>query len=205
VATFSGGASGGGGSAVLKSLGAPTVTKSAQGYRVTLRFSTSSGGMVTAQGLRAGRVTTSFKFEAPTGSRTVGPFPVALPGYYTFKVALLGTTRVLVWHSCLGTCGAHAPQSAGTFTVKRLAPVLKRAGAGWLVTLRFQESKPSGTEVRVLRSTGTSLGVYQFAPGAGTVSLRRLVLSPGSYRLRLTATDAYGRVRTLVFNLTLHP
>ncbi len=203
VATFSGGTPGGS-TAVLKSLGAPTVVKSTQGYRVTLHFSTSSAGMITAQGLRAGRVTTSFKFESPAGSRTIGPFPVALPGYYTFKVSLLGTSHTLVWHACLGTCGVHAPASAGTFTVTRLTPLLRRAGAGWLVTLRFVESKPSGTEVRVLRSTGTLLGTYQFASGAGTISLRRLVLSPGSYRLRLTATDAYGRVRTLVYNVALH-
>jgi hypothetical protein len=159
--------------------------------------------MVVVEGLRAGRVLTSFQFESPVGSRTVGPFPLTLTGYYTFRASLVGRSDALVWHACLGSCGRHAPAGAGTFTVAKRQPVLRRAGAGWLVTLRFFESKPSGTAVEVLRAAGGSLGRYEFAPAAGSVSLRRLVLSPGSYRLRLTATDAYGRVGVLVYSLVL--
>jgi uncharacterized repeat protein (TIGR02543 family) len=209
VATFSGagtgGGGGGGGGGTLKSLAKPTVTKTSSGYRVTLRFSTSSAGMVTVQGLRAGRVVTSFKFQAAAGARTVGPFPVVLAGYYTFQVTMAGSTTPLVWHACLGRCGASAPKSAGTFTVTKRPTILTHAGSAWLVTLRFSESKPSGTSVRVSRSTGATLATYDFAPKAGNITLRRIVLTPGSYRLRLTATDAYGRVRTLVYSLVLKP
>jgi hypothetical protein len=55
---------------------------------------------------------------------------------------------------------------------------------------------PSGARIRVLRS-GRLARVVRFAAPVGAVTAGPFLLSPGTYRLHLTATDAYGRVRTL--------
>jgi hypothetical protein len=39
----------------------------------------------------------------------------------------------------------------------------------------------------------------RFPAPAGTVTAGPLLLSPGTYQLHLTATDAYGRVRKLTW------
>src|SRR5439155_22210125 len=92
--------------AVLRSLGPPIVKRAATGFRVTLRFSTTVGGLAHVRGLRAGRITVSLSLRVAAGRATIGPFPVAKPGLYTFEVLLAG--RTLRWRTCLGLCGAAA-------------------------------------------------------------------------------------------------
>jgi hypothetical protein len=191
--------------AVLQAVGAPVVKRVGSHFLVTLRFATTRGGSARVEGIRAGRVVTAFRFRVRAGAGTVGPFPVSLPGFFTFQLSLVdsaGRTHVIKWQACLGLCGGRAPASAGRFVVTREQPTIKRAGAAWLVTLHFRATQPSGAEVRVFRQ-GTLVADLNFAPGKGKASLGPFVLAPGSYSITVTATDAYGRVRHLSFSAVL--
>ena len=100
TAAFSAAPGSAAGSAALRSLGRPVVSRTASGFQVTLRFRTGERGRARVQALRAGRVQTALAFTAAAGAATVGPFPVAKPGFYTFDLRL--GTRTLRWTACLG-------------------------------------------------------------------------------------------------------
>jgi hypothetical protein len=77
-------------------------------------------------------------------------------------------------------------------------PRVDDAGTLWSVTLHFRSSQAAGVVVRVFRGRLLARELrYPIRIGATTPGT--LLLSPGSYRIRLVATDAYGRVRTLTW------
>ncbi len=162
------------------------------GFSVTLRFRTGSRGKVRLLALRAGRVETALAFTTASGTATIGPFPVAKPGLYTFELHL--GSRVLRWSACLGRCGERA--ASAPFTLTRGVPTVVDAGALWSLTFTFRSTRAAGVVVRVYRGK-TLARELRFPAAAGTVSPGALLLSPGSYRVKLVATDAVGRVRAL--------
>jgi hypothetical protein len=139
-------------------------------------------------------VVVAFSFAVPAGPATLGPFRVSKAGYYMFEVAL-GARRIR-WTACLGRCGTAA--AARPFTVSREPARVVDAGAVWSVTVQFRITLPADVELRVYRGTTLALA-YHFAPPAGRRSAGPFLLSPGTYTLRLTATDAFGRARTLTW------
>ena len=72
------------------------------------------------------------------------------------------------------------------------------AGTLWSVTLHFRSSQPAGAVVRVLRGRVLAREV-RFPIRTGATAPGTLLLTPGSYRIGLVATDGYGRVRTLTW------
>ena len=102
--------------------------------------------------------------------------------------------RSLHWTACLGRCGAAA--HAGPFVLSRGPAKVVDAGAVWSVSVQFRATMPSGARVRVYRN-GRLVRESRFPAPSGDVDAGPFLLSPGTYRLRLTATDAYGRTRTL--------
>ncbi len=199
-ATFRGGAATtpATGSAALRSGGAPVVKRLPTGFQVTLRFKTGRGGSARVLALRAGRVETALAFPAPSGAGTIGPFPVARPGLYTFELHL--GARVLTWRACLGRCGERA--ASAPFRLVRERPRVVDAGALWSVTLAFRSTRAAGVVVRVYRGR-TLARELRFPAAAGPVSPGALLLSPGVYRVRLVATDAVGRARILTWYAVL--
>lgn len=179
---------------LLRSRGRPLVRRTAAGYTVTLRFRLAQRRTVSVRALRAGRAEAAFSFTAPAGPATVGPFPLAKPGWYRFEVAVAGGS--LRWAACLGRCGAAAGRAA--FTFARRPPVVSRAGRMWSVRLRFRSSVAAGVEVRVLRG-GVLTRDVSFAVGAGSARGKAVLLAPGGYSFDVVAVDAYGRVRTLTW------
>jgi hypothetical protein len=155
---------------------------------------TTRRGIAHVRALLAGRLQTALSFPVAPGTATVGPFPVVKPGFYAFELRL--GPRQLRWAACLGRCGAaaHAPP----FVLTRGPAKAVDAGAVWSVTVKYRASLPSGARLRVLRS-GRLVKEMRFPAPAGTVTAGPLLLSPGTYQLHLTATDAYGRVRTLTW------
>jgi hypothetical protein len=189
TATFTGAPSG-----TLRSRGRPSVERGKSGFAVTLRFSTSEQGTAHVRAFRAGQVMAAFSFPVAAGPVTIGPFPVGTPGYYVFEVAL--GSHAISWKACLGRCGAAA--SAPPFAVTREAASVFDAGAAWSVSVHFRTNLPAGLQLRVYRRATLALD-YQFAAPAGRLRAGPFLLSSGSYVLRLTATDAFGRVRTLTW------
>jgi hypothetical protein len=194
TAAFAGGSGAAAGSAALRSLGRPVVSRTAAGFQVTLRFRTAERGRARMQALRAGRVQTALAFTAATGAAKLGPFPVAKPGFYNFDLRL--GARTLRWTACLGRCGERATSSP--FTLERGLPTVDEAGRLWSVTLHFRSSQPAGAVVRVLRGRQLAREA-RFPIRTGPTTPGTLLLTPGSYRIRLVATDGYGRVRTLTW------
>jgi uncharacterized repeat protein (TIGR02543 family) len=184
--------------AVLASLGAPIVRRSGQGFAVTLRFRTTQGGLARVRGLRAGRVGASVSLRVAAGRATIGPFPVKNAGLYIFELRLGG--RTLRWRVCLGRCGAAA--TAGAFVVTREPPRVTRSGDAWSVTLHFRENMISDGRVRALRGTRVLVNQH-FLGRAGRIAVGPFLLGPGSYTLRITVTDPYGRTRTLTWIVAL--
>jgi Divergent InlB B-repeat domain len=182
------------GTKVLRSRGRAIVRRTANGFLVTLRFVTTRRGIAHVRAVLAGRLQTALSFPVAPGMATVGPFPVVKPGFYAFELRL--GPRRLRWAACLGRCGAaaHAPP----FVVARGPAKAVDAGAVWSVTVNYRASLPSGARLRVLRS-GRLAREMRFPAPAGTVTAGPLLLSPGTYQLHLTATDAYGRVRKLTW------
>jgi hypothetical protein len=178
--------------AVLRSAGRPVVRRTAVGFRVTLRFTTLQRGTAHVRALRAGRTETALAFRVAVGTATVGPFPVSKPGFYRFELRL--GTRSIHWTACLGRCGAAA--HAAPFVLTREPVKAVRAGVVWSLTIRFHATQPAGARLRIFRGKRLAKD-YRFAPPAGVVSAGPFLLSPGTYSLRLTATDAYGRVKAL--------
>jgi hypothetical protein len=168
------------------------------GFEVTLRFKTTVRGQARMRALRAGRVQTALAFAAAPGRVTIGPFPVAKSGFYVFDVRLAGNT--LRWSACLGRCGERA--STDPFSLSRSLPLVVDAGALWSLTLHFRSSQAAGVVVRVYRS-GRLARELRFPISTGAVTPGALLLSPGTYRISLDATDAYGRLRTLTWYAVL--
>jgi uncharacterized repeat protein (TIGR02543 family) len=182
----------------LKISGHAVVRKTSTGFRVTLRFVTPRRGIAHVRALLAGRLQTALSFTVAPGRATVGPFPVVKPGFYVFEVAL-GLQR-LRWTACLGHCGAAA--HARPFVLVRGPAKAIDAGALWSLTVRFRSTMPSAARLAILRSGRVARDV-RFAPPAGAVTSGPFLLSPGTYQLRLTATDTYGRVRRLAWYAVL--
>jgi hypothetical protein len=187
-----------GGAGVLRALAAPTVKRSAKGFLVTLRFSTSRAGLAHVRALRAGRVATSLSLRVAAGPATIGPFTVAKTGLYTFEISLGG--HAIHWRTCLGRCGAAAPGLA--FLLTREPPTVTRSGDVWSVTLNFRANGISVAHVRA-STTRRVLVDQRFLAHTGKIVLGPFLLGPGSYTIRLTATDAYGRTRTLTWVVAL--
>jgi hypothetical protein len=194
TAAFSGGSGPVAGSTGLRSLGRPVVSRTATGFQVTLRFRTAERGRARVQALRAGRIQTALAFTAAVGAAKIGPFPVAKAGFYTFDLHL--GARTLRWTACLGRCGERAASTP--FTLTRGLPTVDEAGTLWSVTLHFRSSQPAGAVVRVIRGKLLAREV-RFPIRVGRTTPGTLLLSPGSYRIKLVAVDGYGRVRTLTW------
>jgi uncharacterized repeat protein (TIGR02543 family) len=198
-ATFTAAGGGGGGAApVLTSRGLPIVGHTETGFRVTLRFNTTRAGLTRVRGLRAGRVLISFSLRVAAGPATIGPFQVTKPGLYTFEVR--SGTRAIHWRSCLGRCGRLAP--GPNFVLTREAPKVTRSGDVWSVTLHLRANLISAARVQAFRGT-RKLVDQRFLARTGQILVGPFLLGPGSYTLRLTATDAYGRTRTLTWIVSL--
>ena len=198
--TAAGGGGGGGGTVrgVLSSRGAPIVRRAATGFRVTLRFNTTQGGLARVRGLRAGRVAVGLSLRVAAGPATIGPFQVSKSGLYTFEVRLAG--RILRWRACLGRCGRLAPPP--NFVLTRERPTVTRSGDVWSVTLHLRANLISAARVVALRGT-RKLVDQRFLAKTGAILVGPFLLGPGAYTLRLTATDAYGRTRTLSWIVSL--
>lgn len=182
----------------LVSRGAPIVRRVSSGFRVTLRFTTSKAGLAHVRGLRAGRLASSLTLRVAAGRATIGPFAVAKPGLYTFQLSLGG--RSIGWRTCLGVCGA--ARKRPLFVLARRPPTVTRAGDVWSVTLHLRANAIFDGRVRSYR--GRRLLVDQhFLGKAASLAVGPFLLGPGSYTLKLTATDAYGRVRTLSWIVAL--
>jgi hypothetical protein len=190
TATFTGASAG----AALASRGRPIVRRAEGGFQVTLRFRTGTRGTAHVRALRAGRIETALSFTAAPGPGTIGPFPVRKAGYYVFELRL--GRRALQWRACLGRCGAGAP--GGPFTVAREPASVVHAGEAWSVTIHFRANRAAGAELRISRGR-TLVRDVRFATSPGKASAGPFVLTPGSYALRLTVTDAYGRVHRLTW------
>lgn len=183
---------------VLTSLGPPIVRHTAAGFRVTLRFNTTRAGIARVLGLRAGRVGVRVTFRIAAGPARIGPFTVAKPGFYTFQVRL--GTALLQWRVCLGRCGAAAPPPP--FILVRKPPTVTRSGDVWSVTLHVHSNQMAVARVRAIKG-GKVLVDQRFLAKTGDISIGPFLLGPGSYTLRLNATDAYGRTRNLSWVVAL--
>jgi hypothetical protein len=161
---------------------------------VTLRIVAPQRGTAHVRALRAGRVMTALSFPVVAGAVTIGPFPLAKPGYYRFEVAV-GKRRLAVT-ACLGRCGAAA--GGPPFVVRRGKASVVDAGAVWSVTVRFRITLPAGVRLRVYRGKILARD-YRRALPAGPASAGPFLLTPGNYTFRLTASDPYGRLRTLTW------
>jgi Divergent InlB B-repeat domain len=176
----------------LSSRGRPVVRRTKNGWLVTLRFATAQAGRARVRATRAGRLQTALAFPVARGAATVGPFTVTRPGFYVFDLSL--GVRRLRWTACLGRCGAAA--HAGPFVLVRGPAKAVDAGALWSLAVRFRSTMPAAARLRIFRSGRLARDV-RFAPPAGAFTAGPFLLSPGTYQLRLAATDAYGRVRRL--------
>jgi hypothetical protein len=185
-------------SATLTSLGAPIVSKATSGYRVTLRFLTTAGGTTRVRAMRAGRMVTSVSARVAAGRVRVGPFPVPLAGLYTFEIRLAGD--LLRQRACLGRCGAAAPPPP--FLLVREAPTVTRSGDVWSVSLHARANQIYDGRIRASRA-GRVLVNQHFLGRAGRAAFGPFLLGPGNYTLTLAAVDAYGRVRTLSWIVSL--
>jgi hypothetical protein len=201
TATFLAASGGGGGvttGGVLTSRGLPLVRRGATGFRVTLRFNTTQAGVARVRGLRAGRTAVSLSLRVAAGPATIGPFQVAKSGLYTFEVRLGG--RTIHWRTCLGRCGRLAPPP--NFVLVRERPTVTRSGDVWSVTLHLRANQISAARVQAFRGT-RKLVDQRFLAKTGEIAVGPFLLGPGAYTLRLTATDAYGRTRTLSWIVSL--
>jgi hypothetical protein len=182
----------------LRFLGRPRVKAGTDGFAVTLRLSSSQQGVAHLRAIRAGRTVTGFAFTLAPGEATVGPFLVRTPGYYTFRVDL-GRQHV-GWTTCLGRCGESAP--GPDFALTRLSPTLVDAGAAWSIMLQFRMNLAAAVKLAVYRGKTLALASTLARP-AGRVRLGPYLVSPGNYAIRVTATDGFGRVRSLTWSAFL--
>ena len=196
-AAFTKKSTGGGKKAKLTSLGKPIVKRVGAGFQVTLRFRTTVGGLARVHGRRAGRVASTLSLRLAAGPASIR-VPVAKAGYYLFTLQI--GSNALSWRACLGTCGSSLKSPA--FVLTREAPDASRAGDGWSLVLHARASLISDVHVTVSR-VGRKVVSLHVLGRTGEISLPPFLLGPGNYSLKLTATDAYGRVRTLVWIVAL--
>lgn len=196
-ARFTGASAGGGAGGAVTSLGRALVLRRGGEFQVTLRFSTTIAGVARVRGLRAGRVAATLSLRVAAGNATMR-VPVGKAGSYVFELRLGG--RIVRWNACLGVCGTAV--KSPVFVVAREAPTIVRAGDGWSLTLRLRSNLISADRVQVRRGTRTLLDL-EFLGRSGQNSVPPFLLGPGDYRLTITATDAYGRVRTLTWIVAL--
>ena len=141
---------------------------------------------------------TTVSARVGAGRVRLGPFPVPLPGFYTFEIRLAGD--LLRMRACLGGCGAAAPPPP--FLLVREPPAVTRAGDVWSVTLHVRANQIYDGRIRASRA-GRLLVNQHFLGRAGQVAFGPFLLGPGNYTLRLVALDAYGRARTLTWIVSL--
>lgn len=189
--------SGGTTTAALASLGRPLVLRRGGEFQVTLRFRTSFGGVARVVGLRAGRTGASLSLRVAPGDATIR-VPVVKPGFYVFELRLAG--RTLRWSACLGACGTAV--KSPPFAVARESPTIVRAGDGWSLTLHLRANLISADRV-VVRRGSRNIVALSILGHAGENRVPPFLLGPGDYRLTVTATDAFGRVRTLTWIVAL--
>jgi len=183
--------------AKLTSLGKPVVKPGGTGFQVTLRFRTTVGGVARVHGRRAGRVASTLSLRLAAGPASIR-IPVAKAGYYVFTLQI--GKNALSWRACLGTCGSALKSPA--FVLIREAPEASRAGEGWSLVVHARANLTSDVRVVVSRAGRKVVNLHVLGR-AGEISIPPFLLGPGSYSLKLTATDAYGRVRTLVWVVAL--
>ena len=141
---------------------------------------------------------TTLTRQVAAGAATIGPFRVSLPGLYTFELQLGG--RTLRWRACLGKCGGAAPPP--NFALTRSRPTTTRSGDAWSVTLHLRANLMSVARVRAYN--GSKLLVdKRFLARAGSIALGPFLLGPGKYTVRLSATDPFGRARSLSWIVSL--
>jgi hypothetical protein len=150
---------------------------------------------VLVRALRAGRLEAALSFTAPAGPVSVGPFPLTKAGFYVFD--LIQARRALHWRACLGRCRA-AARAAGPFVLTRESPTVIDAGALWSVMIRFRSTQAAGVELRVYRGRRLAREV-RFAARPGAEHAGPFLVSSGNYAFRVSATDAYGRLRSLTW------
>jgi hypothetical protein len=107
---------------------------------------------------------------------------------------------LLQWRVCLGRCGAAAPPPP--FILVRKPPTVTRSGDVWSVTLHVHSNQIAVARVRAVKG-GKVLVDRRFLANTGEISIGPFLLGPGSYTLRLNATDAYGRTRSLSWVVAL--
>jgi hypothetical protein len=199
-------ASGGGGGTpapanVLSALARPKVAGSGSLFHVTLQFRTDRAGLAAVTASLAGWPVTGLQLGLGAGAATIGPFPVSRPGFYAFRVTLGG--GVLEWHTFLGRCGAAAPKSAGSFVVTGADPTIRRSGGNWRFGVRFTSNRPALAVLRVQQNGTKGFREVVLNASRGANVSRPLVLGPGNYTATLTATDAFGRVRSATWLVLL--
>src|SRR5262249_17858465 len=155
----------------------PVVTGSEGHFRVSLRFTTNKSGTAELRSSRAGRVFKRLSAKVAAGRVKIGPFPVALSGFYTFQVKLAGKT--IHWTACLGGCGLEAP---GRFILKREPPSSTRNGDVWAVTLHLRANRISQARLRGTRDSKV-LFSKRFLGNVGQIAIGPFLLKPGSYTL----------------------
>ncbi len=94
--------------------------------------------------------------------------------------------------------------NTGVFTVRSLGnPVVVRTSVGWSVSLRFFTNRSASALLR-LSLSGRLVSAFTFSPRAGNVLVGPFnVARQGTYRFRLTLTDANGNVAELAWNSCL--
>jgi len=193
-ARFQGGRTPAAAGRALRSVGPPIVSRTTNGYEITLRYTSTRRGKARIRAFRAGRLESALTFNAAAGRAIAGPIPVAKPGFYSLELHLGANT--LRWTVCLGRCGEHA--TPDPFTLTRGPATAVDAGALWSLTLHFRSNAAAGAVVRVYRGKQLAREV-RFPIHAGPIVPGALLLSPANYRIELKATDAVGRVRTLAW------
>jgi hypothetical protein len=197
IASFSTTKKGGGGGGTITSLAKPAVTARGNEFIVTLRFRTSVAGTARIQGLRAGRIASSVALRVAAGPTTTR-FPVTTPGFYRFYLHVGG--HQLTWSACLGPCRSAVTSPA--FALTREEPTVTTAGAGWSLALHFGASALSDDSLTVTRGKRVLLQLHRLGR-AGENALAPMLLGPGTYTIGLRAVDAYGRVRTVSWIVSL--
>lgn len=186
-----------------RSLGNPSVTRTSVGWAVSLRFFTNRSASALLRLSLNGGLVSAFTFSPHAGNVTVGPFNVARPGNYRFRLTLTdagGNVQELVWNACLSdSCGTFRP--AGAFVAARAVTATRTAG-GWIVHVRFQAAGSGAATIRMTRAgrlvTG---GSFTFHRGAVVVNLP--ARQAGLHTIVLTTRNAAGRVYRITWNALL--
>lgn len=185
------------------SLGNPTVVRTAVGWAVSLRFFTNRAASALLRLSLNGRLVNAFTFAPHAGNVSVGPFNVARPGNYRFRLTLsdsAGSVREIVWNTCLSsTCQTFRP--AGSFVAPR-AITATRTASGWTVHVRFQAAG-AGTAIVRMTHGGSYVSGGSFAFRSGTVVVNLPARQSGVHQIVLTARSSSGRQYRVTWNALL--